>query len=148
PLTSALAVSLILSAPAYAAGSLKVSGLKCEYRTNPLGLDAKQPRLSWLLDSNKRGQRQTAYQVLVATSPDALAKGMGDLWDSGKVASAESIHVVYAGQPLHSGQRGYWKVRAWDGDGRPSSYSDPAWWEMGLLDPTDWRAMWITRKPP
>jgi alpha-L-rhamnosidase len=127
---------------------LKVDGLKCEYRINPLGLDTAQPRLSWRLESKERGQSQTAYQVLAATNPNALAKGTGDLWDSGKVSSASSIHVIYAGKPLHSGQRICWKVRVWDRDDLPSAYSAPAWWEMGLLAPTDWRAAWVTRKRP
>jgi len=125
--------------------SLKVDGLRCEYRADPLGLDVPQPRLSWLLESSERGQRQTACQVLAATGPDLLSNGKADLWDSGKVPSAESVHVVYAGQPLRSGQRVYWKVRAWDRDDRPSAYSVPAWWEMGPMTPADWRAGWITR---
>jgi alpha-L-rhamnosidase len=125
---------------------LEVEGLKCEYRVNPLGLDTPRPRLSWLLESRERGQRQTAYQVLAATTPDLLSKGKGDLWDSGKVASGESVQVVYGGQPLRPGQRVYWKVRAWDHEDRPSGYSPAAWWEMGLLAPADWRGAWITRK--
>jgi len=140
--------SLFLSILASEAGSLSLSGLKSEYRVNPLGLDTPQPRLSWLLDSKERGQQQTAYQVLAATSLDALAKGTGDLWDSGKVSSAESVHVAYGGQPLRSGQRVYWKVRAWDRQDRPSAYSAPAWWEMGLLAPADWQAAWLTRQRP
>jgi alpha-L-rhamnosidase len=125
---------------------LKAEGLKCEYRVNPLGLDTLRPRLSWLLESPQRGQRQTAYQVLAASTPDLLSKGQGDLWDSGKVASGKSIQVAYSGQPLRPGQRVYWKVRAWDREDRASSYSPAAWWEMGLLGPADWRAAWITRK--
>jgi alpha-L-rhamnosidase len=124
---------------------LNVDGLKCEYRLNPLGLDVPQPRLSWLLQSSERGQRQTAYQVLAATSPGLLSSAKADLWDSGKVPSPESVQVVYAGQPLRSGQRVYWKVRAWDRDDRPSAYSAPAWWEMGPMTLADWRAGWITR---
>ena len=127
---------------------LKVDGLKCEYQVNPLGLDTPHPRLSWLLESGgqRQGQRQTAYQVLAATSPALLSDGKADLWDSGKVPSAQSVHVVYGGKPLRSGQRVYWKLRAWDRDGRRSAYSAAAWWEMGLMTPADWRAAWITRK--
>src|ERR1035437_4361619 len=143
-----LLISLALAVPGFAArgASLKVEGLKCEYRINPLGLDTSQPRLSWLLESPQRGQRQTAYQVLATSTADLLAKGKGDLWDSGKVASGESVQVAYAGQPLRPGQRVYWKVRTWDREGQPSGYSPAAWWEMGLLSPADWRAAWITRK--
>jgi alpha-L-rhamnosidase len=145
----ALLVSLALAVPGFAGrgASLKVEGLKCEYRVNPLGLDTPQPRLSWLLESRQRGQQQTACQVLVASTPDLLAKDKGDLWDSGKVASGESVQVAYGGQPLRSGRRVYWKVRSWDREGQPSGYSPAAWWEMGLLSPADWRATWITRKP-
>jgi alpha-L-rhamnosidase len=125
---------------------LRVESLQCEYRVNPLGLDVPKPRLSWLLDSSERGQRQTAYQVFVATSLDLLSKGKADPWDSGKVSSGESAHVVYGGQPLRASQRAYWKVRAWDREDRPSAYSATAWWEMGLLAPSDWRATWITRR--
>jgi alpha-L-rhamnosidase len=143
-----LTISLALSVPVFAGrgAGLKVDGLRCEYRFNPLGLDTPQPRLSWLLESPQRGQRQTAYQALAATTPDLLSKGQGDLWDSGKVSSGESVQVIYGGQPLRPGQRVYWKVRAWDREDRPSGYSPAAWWEMGLLGPADWRAAWITRQ--
>jgi alpha-L-rhamnosidase len=143
-----LAVSLALTVPVLAGrcAGLKVEGLRCEYRVNPLGLDTPHPRLSWRLESPERGQRQTAYQVLAATAAELLAKGKGDLWDSGKVSSGESIQVVYGGRPLRPGQRVYWKVRAWDRHDRPSAYSPAAWWEMGLLGPGDWRAAWITRQ--
>ncbi len=124
--------------------SLKAPALKCEYRTNPLGIDTPEPRLSWLLESQVRGQRQTAYQVLAASAPAKLSRNQGDLWDSGKVVSDRSVHVVYAGKTLQPGQRVYWKVRVWDRDGKPSAYSPPAWWEMALLSPPDWQARWIT----
>ncbi|HWI58864.1 MAG TPA: family 78 glycoside hydrolase catalytic domain, partial [Bacillota bacterium] len=122
-----------------------MSSLRCEYRLNPLGIDTPQPRLSWVLESAARGQAQTAYQILAATSLKRLAQGQGDLWDSGKVASSNSVHLVYSGKPLRSGQRVYWQVRAWDKDGQPSASSQPAWWEMALLTPQDWQAQWITR---
>ena len=144
----ALTISLALAVPVFAGrgADLKVEGLKCEYRVNPLGLDTPQPRLSWLLESPQRGARQTAYQVLAATTTELLAKGNGDLWDSGKVSSSASLQVVYGGKPLRPGQRVYWKVRAWDRKDKSSAYSPAAWWEMGLLGPADWRAAWITRQ--
>jgi alpha-L-rhamnosidase len=122
---------------------LQPTQLTCEYRTNPLGIDVVQPRLSWLLESDERGQRQTAYQILVASSPEQLGDDQGDLWDSGKVESDRSIQVVYAGSGLRSGARCWWKVRVWDKDGQPSAYSAPAWWEIGLLAREDWSAQWI-----
>jgi alpha-L-rhamnosidase len=141
-----ISIAFLVSAFACWSASLKVDGLKCEYRVNPLGLDTPQPRLSWLLESTERGQKQTSYQALAATIPALLAKGNGDLWDSGKVSTGESVQVVYGGKPLRPGQRVYWKVRAWDRHDRSSSYSPAAWWEMGLLEPADWRAAWITRQ--
>jgi alpha-L-rhamnosidase len=123
--------------------TLQTACLRCEYLVDPCGIDQKSPRLSWLLESPRRSQEQTAYQVLVASSPATLEQNQGDLWDSGKVASDETAHVVYAGRQLVSRQVCHWKVRAWDGDGQPGGWSKPARWEMGLLRPGDWSAKWI-----
>ena len=132
-----------LSAPAAMAG-MAITGLRCEYCGNPLGIDARTPRLSWQLQSNERGQHQTAYRILVASSPEGLKREKPDLWDSGRLNSDQSIQVHYAGKPLASRQQCYWKVRAWDKDGRASDWSAVATWEMGLLDPADWQdARWI-----
>jgi alpha-L-rhamnosidase len=120
-----------------------VTNLRCEYQHNPLGIDAAQPRLSWQIQSDQRGVRQTAYQILVASSPEQLATGQGDLWDSSKVDSDQSVYVVYAGKELQSGMRCWWKVRVWDSNGQPSAYSEPAWWELGLLDRGEWIGTWI-----
>ena len=92
--------------------------LRCEYLTDPLGIDEAQPRLSWVLESADRGQRQTAYQVIVASSAELLDADGGDLWESGKVPSDQSIHIVYAGAALQSRRRCWWKVRVWDREGR------------------------------
>ncbi len=119
-----------------------ISHLTCEYRANPLGIDVLQPRLSWQLQSNERGTRQIAYQILAARSEMDLESGLTLLWDSGKVESDQSIHVPYSGPSLASGQRVYWKVRVWDEVGREVE-SPSAWWEMGLLERTDWQAQWI-----
>jgi len=117
--------------------------LKTEYRENPLGIDIAKPRLSWIVEDPAPGAKQTAYQVLAASSPEKLDKDEGDLWDSGKVASDQTIHVAYAGKPLQSRGRVWWKVRAWGKDGQPSAWSTPSTWTMGLLQPSDWRAKWI-----
>jgi len=117
--------------------------LKCEYQTYPMGIDARRPRLSWLVNDSRRGAVQTAFQILVASTPGKLKDDMGDIWDSGKVDSDQSVHVLYAGKPLESRKRYYWKVRTWDADGKPSPWSEAAWWEMGLLNPSDWKAKWI-----
>jgi alpha-L-rhamnosidase len=134
----------ILGLSAAAAG-LTVGGLQCEYLENPLGIDTPQPRLSWVLESGQRAQVQTAYQVLVASSEALLKADTGDLWDSGKVMSDQTVQVVYAAKALSSSQRCYWKVRAWDKDGKASAYSEPSYWEMGLLSPQDWQGQWIGR---
>ena len=142
-----LAACCFLERPCQAAVS--VEELRCEYRTAPLGLDVAQPRLSWLNSSTERGARQTAYQVLVASTPELLAKDQGDRWDSGKVASDQQNQIVYNGQPLTSGAACYWKVRIWDQDGKPGPWSQPTTWSIGLLQPSDWRAQWIgVNQPP
>lgn len=121
----------------------KVELLSCEFLENPLGIDARNPRLSWVLSSNARGEKQSAYEIMVASSEKKLAAHEGDLWSSGKVASDKSIHVNYAGKSLPSRQECFWKVRVWDNDGKPSAWSKPAQWSMGLLDANDWKAQWI-----
>jgi len=113
--------------------------LRCEYLRDPLGIDVPSPRLSWRLESSQpdaRWQQQTAYQVLVTS-------GEVPCWDSGKVASDETLHIVYAGPPLASGQVCEWKVRVWDDASRESDWSVPALWTMGLLKPEDWKGKWI-----
>jgi alpha-L-rhamnosidase len=136
-------VACAQGAPAIGAG-LTPTYLRCEYLVDPLGIDIRAPRLSWIVESSARGQRQTAYQILVASDRETLARDQGDLWDSGQVAGYETSAIVYAGQPLRSHQPCYWKVRVWDKDRKPSDWSAPALWTMGLLDPADWKeAEWI-----
>ncbi len=125
-------------------GALLPAQLRCEYAVDPLGVDVAQPRLFWRVESAERGQRQTAWQVLIASSAEILATDHGDLWDSGRVESDATTHLRYAGAALTSSQRVYWKVRVWDREGRPSSWSQTATWTMGLLAPTDWKGVWIT----
>ncbi|MBN2131326.1 MAG: family 78 glycoside hydrolase catalytic domain [Sedimentisphaerales bacterium] len=123
--------------------ALTAENLRCEYLVDPLGVDVAQPRLSWAVQSRTRGRMQSAYRILVASRPGLLADDTGDLWDSGRVASDESIQIPYGGAPLLSQMRCYWKVRVWDDDNQPSRWSKPASWTMGLLDPSDWKARWI-----
>jgi alpha-L-rhamnosidase len=135
---------LTLFAAAAPVAGLRVADLTCEHAGNPLGLATRTPRLSWRLESGERGQGQTAYRILAARSAAALAAQRGDLWDSGKVAAAESVLVPYAGAALKSGERVWWQVQAWDKDGRVSPWSEPACFEVGLLDAADWGdAKWI-----
>ena len=141
------ALCLVWATGSSAQAAVSVSGLRCEYTINPLGIEVAHPRLSWVLTSPQRGEMQTAYQVLVASSEEKLKAGEGDLWDSGKVTSGQSTQIPYQGQPLSSRQHCYWKVQMWDKNGEASGYSDPATWEMGLLSPSDWKASWIGFTP-
>lgn len=126
------------------AAAMKPVALRTEYLTNPLGLDSPAPRLQWQLESDVRGASQSAYRILVASSPSKLAKAEADLWDSGKVTSDTSTQIAYAGKPLASGQSCFWKVQVWDQKGKASRWSEPAHWSMGLLQPDDWKAQWIS----
>jgi alpha-L-rhamnosidase len=129
-------------------GRIAPVDLRCEYRRDPLGIDAPRPRLSWALASDGRGEVQSAYRILVARSPRALDADQGDLWDSGEVRSAESLGVVYAGQVPGSGVRCFWKVRVRDGKGRPSAWSPAAFWETAFLGDRPWQGRWISDGKP
>ena len=120
--------------------------LRTEYLVNPDGIETAHPRLQWRIDSAERGQRQTAYRVLVASTAATLARNEGDLWDTGKLMSDETSQIVYAGKALTSGQQCFWKVQTWDKGGATSKWSEPAKWSMGLLKPEDWKAQWISYK--
>ena len=130
----------LLGAPA-AHAATTVTSLKADQTATPLGVDDPQPALSWQLSDAK----QTAYRVLVATSPSKLQPGQQDVWDSGKVASGESAGIAYGGPALASSQRYYWAVQVWDGADQASGWSAPSWFETGLLHAADWgAAQWIT----
>jgi len=118
--------------------------LRCEYLARPMGVDTPQPRLSWTLWSRERGQRQTAYRILVASTPELLARDEADLWDSGKVDSDNTCHIPYAGKPLRSRQRWYGRVGGWDAGGGPADGIEVGWWEMGILQPEEWQSKWIS----
>ena len=137
-----LLISARAATPAPAA-VLSPAILRCEYAVNPMGVDTPDPRLFWTVESSERGQKQTAYEILAASSPELLARDTGDLWDSGKVATNETIQIPYAGRPLESSQPVFWKVRVWDANGKVSAWSRPAAWTMGVLKPSDRSAKWI-----
>ncbi len=139
-----LMASVLSAAPQpVQSGTPSIQGLKCEYKSNPLGIDSAQPRLSWQVAGAPRAWTQTAYQIRVGQNPAALAQGADLTWDSGKVSSPESTHRVYGGPALKSATRYYWQVRNWDAADKPTAWSNAAWWEMGLLQPSDWKAVWI-----
>ncbi len=131
-----------------AASGVTIGNLRCEYMTNPAGIDIVNPRLSWILESPLRGERQTAYQILVAQTADQLARNEGDLWNSGKVLSDQTTQLEYSGKPLKSGSECFWKLRVWDSKGKPSAWSKASFWSMGLLNSTDWQAKWIGAYDP
>ena len=120
---------------------------RCEHLVDPLGIDRPAPSFSWRIRASGRDRRQSAYRVLVASAPGVLDSGAGDKWDSGRVASDATAGVAYAGAPLRSGERCWWKVQVWDGDGRRGADSPPAVFEMALLAPGDWAAAWIGADP-
>jgi alpha-L-rhamnosidase len=139
-----LAVSSVFAIVLLCGCGAQIRDLRCEYLTHPTGIDTPRPELFWKMEtSNARGQRQTAYQVLVASDETLLKSNQADMWDSGKVLSSDSVHIAYAGKPLASDRTYYWKVRCWDKDGKPGSWSESASWSMGLLDESDWKAQWI-----
>ncbi|WP_114782940.1 family 78 glycoside hydrolase catalytic domain [Botryobacter ruber] len=124
--------------------ALQVADLECEYRENPLGVEAAAPRLRWVLNSKQRGVTQKAYRILVADTPEALKKNKGNVWDSKKVTSSQSIQVPYGGKKLEPTKTYFWKVMVWDNKGNISGWSEPAKWQMGLPTEQDWKgARWI-----
>ncbi len=129
---------------------IKPSALKCEYLTNPLGIDIVAPRLSWKLvaaSDQVFNQKQQAYQILVATSAEKLTEEKADLWNSGKVNSDATTQLGYKGKPLTSELKCYWKVKVWNNQSDSTPWSEVAFWSMGLLHKTDWKAKWIGDQP-
>jgi alpha-L-rhamnosidase len=127
--------------------SLHAIGLRCQYLVDPLGVDARRPRLGWASASSRRADAESAYQVLVASEPGLVAEGVGDLWDSGRMASGAVGGVVYGGVEVESRQRCWWTVRLWGRDGESGQWAEPASFELGLLDAADWQAKWIGADP-
>jgi len=142
-----LAVASLTSSSSLAAQApgFHLEGLRTEWATNPIGIDEPAPRLSWLLHSDRRGTRQSAYEIRVAGSPDSMAT---PLWTTGRVASSESVNRPYGGPALRPGRRYHWQVRAWDDRGQASPWSTPAFWETGLMGAAQWKAKWIVPDLP
>lgn len=148
---SAVLSYLLLVLPILVQAQLRVCSLRVEHCVNPSVVDVAHPRLSWVNEPKNeqvKGQRQTAYRIVVASSEEGLRKGHYDLWDSGRVPSDISVLVPYGGRALSSGQDCYWKVQTWDAKGKRSKWSPTAHWGMGLLKPEEWHAQWITARQP
>ncbi|MDR1170147.1 MAG: glycoside hydrolase family 78 protein [Prevotellaceae bacterium] len=139
-------ICAIISSCEQSGNGLVPSTLQCEYQTEPVGMDVSAPRFEWQLHDPKhvRGQRQTAYNILVASSIKKLTEPDADVWNSGKVSSSQSVLVPFEGKKLQSGSAYYWKVMVYDKDGKPSRWSKPARFVTGVLDPAEWNvASWI-----
>src|SRR5580692_10022255 len=147
--TIKLAAACFLLFPAGAgAQTAKPVNLECESLTTPLGMDAAKPRLAWKIQDSRPGARQTAYEIQVASKAEMLAGGKGDVWDSGRVESSDSLGVPYGGPALRPSKRYYWRVLLWDEDGKALTPSEPSWWETGLLEQGNWTAKWIGYEEP
>lgn len=138
-----VALFILFSLNSVAAVKNEVKQLICEYKTNPIGIDVQKPRLSWKIVSDKENLMQTAYEIRVT---DQTAKGKA-VWTSGKVNSSQSVNVPYDGPTLKSMQHLNWQVRVWDNKNKTTAWSEPASWEMGILDADLWKASWITFAP-
>jgi alpha-L-rhamnosidase len=125
--------------------SADVAELMCEFQENPIGIDRAQPLFQWKMLDERRGARQTAYQLIVSATPRNADRVQADVWDSGKVESDQSVHVQYEGPALETGKIYHWRVRVWDMDGKATPWSATASWEMGLLNSSDWQAAWVAR---
>jgi alpha-L-rhamnosidase len=120
--------------------------LRCEYLDEPLGVDTASPRLSWLVESPVRGDRQVACHVLVSSAPELLQSGIGDYWDTGRIEADRAPGLEYAGEALRSSTRYHWKVRWWDREGRESPWSEPASFVTGFIHEGGWKPKWIAAR--
>ncbi|HSO89467.1 MAG TPA: glycoside hydrolase family 78 protein [Draconibacterium sp.] len=133
-------IALLFSSFTVTGAGTIVKDLVCEYHKNPIGIDVQKPRLSWKIVSDEQNVLQSAYEIKVT---DQSPKGKV-IWNSGKIASDQSVNVEFAGPELKSMQRVYWQVRIWDNENKGTKWSEPAFWEMGILKPELWTASWIT----
>jgi alpha-L-rhamnosidase len=134
---------LLTNAASAAVGAKNPTDLRSDSLTNPLGIDSPKPMLSWRLQDDSRGAKQTAYEIFVYVKQPTTALTKPDVWDSGRVASSTSTGVPYGGPDLQPEKRYFWRVQVWDKDGKPYPISDTAWWETGLLSQSNWQGKWI-----
>ncbi|GAA3764497.1 alpha-L-rhamnosidase [Terriglobus aquaticus] len=140
-------MAVLLMGSVVSSSQAKPMYLRVDARSNPLGVDESQPTFSWQSDDTAKNWRQTAYRIEVATTAAALAAGKADLWDSGQVASDESLGIGYRGKPLQPRTRYYWRVHTWDQAHVEQVSAEHAWWETGLMG-SAWQARWIRYDDP
>ncbi|PQV48845.1 alpha-L-rhamnosidase [Jejuia pallidilutea] len=126
--------------------SIKIKDLTVEYLNNPLGINRTHPLLSWKLFSEENGKSQSAYRVLIASSEALLEKNEGDIFDTGKIISTKSVGNKLHFEANESNTMYYWKVKVWDENNNPSSFSNTHFWKTGFLKESDWKAKWISNK--
>ncbi len=146
-ISSILAILLFIGSQ-FNLNAVEIINLRTEYKRNPIGIDVKKPRLFWQLVSDQNGSYQSAFEIRCAHEAKALRSKKGLIWATGKIASSKSTHIEYGGTDLQSGERVFWQVRVWDQKGKASKWSEPAFWEMGLLNSEDWKAKWIRPNDP
>lgn len=142
----AVAAALMLFSVQSSRAASSLSGpsqLRVDALDHPLGIDSRNPVFSWKLLDGQRGALQTAYQIRVFAQHPASSGPMTEVWDSGKIGSALSSGVRYAGQALQPETRYFWRVKVWGGDGKPYLEGQTSWWETGLMDQSNWHAQWI-----
>jgi len=135
-------LSLFLLIKVQVAG-FSAAQLTCEQLTNPLGIDVRQPLFSWMIESSENGIRQSAYELIVSDNKADIDANRGNIWNTGKTVSDETVFITFEGASLQPFTRYWWKVRVYDQNGRPSQWSQPAWFETAMLDVSDWKAQWI-----
>jgi alpha-L-rhamnosidase len=135
----------MLPEPQTSRARVRPMDLRCEYLAAPQAIEEPLPRLSWKLRDPQPGAKERAYQIAVASRGELLATP--DLWDSGRIAGPRGNVVRYSGRPLRSGENCHWRVRVWDRGNRPTAWSKPASWSMGLLKASDWKGRWICEPP-
>jgi alpha-L-rhamnosidase len=121
---------------------ITVTGLRCEYAENPIGVHASNPVFSWRTEAS--GAVQSAYQIVMASTKAELDAGEYTIWNSGRVNDSKFYDIRYGGSALSSSRRVWWKVRVWDENGAASGFSEPAFFEMGLLKASDWKGRWMS----
>jgi len=126
-----------------AASPLQAVKLTCEYISNPLGIDSKKPRFSWLLESKEKNQLQSAYEIIVSNNPGDIQQGKGNEWQTGKINSSQSIQVEYTGKDLTSFTKYYWRIKVYDKNNEGSAWSEINSFETAMLNAADWKGVWI-----